>query len=80
MVRVGAVLLSLLLLSACAVVDLAAHGVKRYEKTEVQTASQPATQLSVAAQPQAQPTEPQAPAEAVAPVYSGGTISAQPLP
>ena len=88
MIRAGAAVLSLLMLSGCAVVDLTAHGIKQYEKSKTQTAT---------AEPEAQPSQPApavvaAPVESVsadampdqtpiipAPVSSGSAIKAQPL-
>lgn len=44
-------LVSLLVLSGCAVVDLAAHGVKQYEKSKQPQQSQPQTAAAQQAEP-----------------------------
>jgi hypothetical protein len=64
-------------LSGCAVADLAAHGIKEWEKRDqsgTQTASQPAPQ----SQTQSQPEEPPPPASAPQPRRSSVTVEELP--
>lgn len=75
-------LLSVIALTGCAVVDLAAHGVKRYEKTKEQEQTAGASGQQPAAVEASRNDEPMRDVgygASVEPASSGGAIQSQPL-
>lgn len=81
MSRLVCALLSLVVLTGCAVVDLAAHGVKSYEKSRQPAPSEQAAvaQSSASAQSYDQDETPRQPPMTETDSQGGGTIRAQAL-
>jgi hypothetical protein len=82
MLRLAVSLLSVIALAGCAVVDLAAHGVKRYEKTKEQEQTAGASGQQSAAAETSRNDEPMRDVgygASVEPASSGGAIQSQPL-
>lgn len=82
MLRLSVFLLSVIALAGCAVVDLAAHGVKRYEKGTEQEQTAGASGQQPAAVENSRNDEPMRDVgygPSVEPASAGGTIQSQPL-
>ena len=82
MLRLSVSLLSVIALAGCAVVDLAAHGVKRYEKSKEQEQTAGASGQQPAAVQTSRNDEPMRDVgygPSVEPAPAGGTIQSQPL-